>query len=216
MPPFSPHPTPPAKHTPRHQFTLAFAQAHKGFRPGACATYFMQRMHDKPHGWFSRHGKGYEHEGLSFTLDPIYKDPTDPTWRAFIRECNKFALAHGGRVALTQVGRCARASLFLQSSIPPVLALLAGVLVSEEPSTPPPPFAHTHISFTSLQVFLCETHPMKTPTHTPKPQTREMDRETYLACPGQVALKEAPNKRFTTPFFAQFVEKEGEHVEIPL
>lgn len=43
-----------------------------------------------------------------------------------------------------------------------------------------------------------------------------MDRETYLACPGQVPLKEAPNKRFTTPFFAQFVEKEGETVEIPL
>ena len=45
----------------------------------------------------------YEHEGISFTLDPIYKDPTDATWREFIRECNKFALAHGGRMALTQV-----------------------------------------------------------------------------------------------------------------
>lgn len=51
------HPQPPPK-KPNNQFTLEFAAAHNGFRPGACATYFMQRMHDKPHGWFSRHGKG--------------------------------------------------------------------------------------------------------------------------------------------------------------
>lgn len=31
------------------------------------------------------HCAGYEHEGISFTLDPIYKDPTDPTWRLFIK-----------------------------------------------------------------------------------------------------------------------------------
>jgi hypothetical protein len=105
-------------------------------------------MTDKPNGWFSCNGKGYEKPGVSFTLDPIYKDPNDPNWLAFVRECNKFALAHGGRVALTQ--------------------------------------------------------------------TREMDRETFLACPGQVPLKEAPNKRFTTTFFDRYVEKEGENVEIPL
>ena len=43
-----------------------------------------------------------------------------------------------------------------------------------------------------------------------------MDRETYLGCAGQVPLKEAPNKRFTTPFFANNVERDGENVEIPL
>jgi UDP-N-acetylenolpyruvoylglucosamine reductase len=129
-------------------FTLDFAERHNGWRPGACATYFMERMTDKPHGWFSCKGKGYEKAGMSFTLDPIFNNPNDPNWRAFVKECNVFAVAHGGRVALTQ--------------------------------------------------------------------TREMDRDTYLACPGQVPLKEAPNKRFTTPFFARFVEREGEDIEIPL
>ncbi|KAM3572143.1 hypothetical protein VYU27_005849 [Nannochloropsis oceanica] len=129
-------------------FTLDFAGRNGGWRPGACATYFMERMTDKPNGWFSCNGKGFDKPGVSFTLDPIYKNPNDPNWRQFVRECNAFAIAHGGRVALTQ--------------------------------------------------------------------TREMDRDTYLACPGQVPLKEAPNKRFTTPFYARYVEKEGENVEIPL
>ena len=33
-----------------------------------------------------------------------------------------------------------------------------------------------------------------------------MTREWFLAGPGQEPLKEAPNKRFTTPFLAKFVE----------
>lgn len=66
------------------------------------ATYFIQRIPDKPFGWFSQQGQGFDHPGLSFTLDPVYKDPSDPTWELFLKESIAFALAHGGRVALTQ------------------------------------------------------------------------------------------------------------------
>ena len=38
-------------------------------------------------------------------------------------------------------------------------------------------------------------------------QTRELTPELYFAAPGTVPLREAPNKRFTTPFLEGFVEK---------
>lgn len=101
------------------------------------ATYFVQRIPEKPHGWFSQQGKGFDHPGLSFTLDPVHKDPADVTWELFLKESIAFALAHGGRVALTQ--------------------------------------------------------------------TRFITREDYFAAPGNVALEEAPNHRFTSAFFEQFL-----------
>lgn len=97
----------------------------------------MQRISDKPCGWFSQRGPGFDHPGLSFTLDPVYKDPSDPTWQQFLKESVAFALGHGGRVALTQ--------------------------------------------------------------------TRFVTRTDYLKAPGNVPLEEAPNHRFTSAFFEQFV-----------
>lgn len=117
-----------------------FKQAHNGFAPAAAATYFVRRIPDKPHGWFSQTGKGFENPGLSFTLDPIYHDPNDPLWEEFLRESVKFAMTHGGRVALTQ--------------------------------------------------------------------TRFLTREDFVGAPGNVALEEAPNGRFTSAYFAQFVKQD--------
>lgn len=101
------------------------------------ATYFVRRIPDKPFGWFSQQGQGFDHPGLSFTLDPVYKDPSDPTWELFLKESITFALAHGGRVALTQ--------------------------------------------------------------------TRFVSRDEYLSAPGNMPLTDAPNHRFTSAFFDQFV-----------
>jgi len=114
-----------------------FKETHNGFEPAAAATYFVRRIPDKPHGWFSQTGKGFENPGLSFTLDPIFHDPNDPLWEEFLRESIKFAMTHGGRVALTQ--------------------------------------------------------------------TRFLTREDFVGAPGNVALEEAPNGRFTSAYFAQFL-----------
>lgn len=100
------------------------------------ATYFVQRIPDKPSGWFSQTGEGFNHSGLSFTLDPIYHDPNDERWHAFLKESVRFARAHGGRVAVTQ--------------------------------------------------------------------TRFITPNDYFAAPGNIPLKEAPNHRFTSPFFQPF------------
>lgn len=67
----------------------------------------------------------------------MYKDPSDPTWELFLKESITFALAHGGRVALTQ--------------------------------------------------------------------TRFVSRDEYLSAPGNMPLTDAPNHRFTSAFFDQFV-----------
>jgi hypothetical protein len=130
-----------------NQYIVEFAATHNGFRPGACATYFVHRVPEKPHGWFSMKGEGYEHSGLSFTMDPIYHDPTSPVWQEFVQGANRFAVTHGGRVALSQ--------------------------------------------------------------------TRMVTREIFLSGAGMRALREAPNKRFTTPFFKQFVEESADVVESP-
>lgn len=121
-------------------FWSEFKEAHNGFEPAAAATYFVRRIPDKPHGWFSQTGKGFENPGLSFTLDPIYHDPNDPLWEEFLRESVKFAMTHGGRVALTQ--------------------------------------------------------------------TRFLTREDFVGAPGNVALEEAPNGRFTSAYFTQFVKQD--------
>lgn len=76
------------------------------------ATYFVQRIKDKPHGWFSQQGRGFDHPGLSFTLDPVHNDPNDPTWELFLKESVIFALAHGGRVSLTQTRFITREDYF--------------------------------------------------------------------------------------------------------
>jgi hypothetical protein len=120
-------------------FWKEFKDAHNDFEPAAAATYFVRRISEKPHGWFSQTGNGFENPGLSFTLDPIYHDPNDPLWQEFLQESVKFAITHGGRVALTQ--------------------------------------------------------------------TRFLTREDFLGAPGNVALEEAPNARFTRAYFAQFVKK---------
>lgn len=44
----------------------------------AANVYFVRRVPDKPYGWFSSHGRGFEGDGYSFTLDAIYHDPNDP------------------------------------------------------------------------------------------------------------------------------------------
>ena len=49
------------------------------------ATYFIHRIADKPSGWFSQTGEGFDTPGLSFTLDPIYHDPDDPVRRVELR-----------------------------------------------------------------------------------------------------------------------------------
>jgi hypothetical protein len=46
-------------------------------------------------------------------------------------------------------------------------------------------------------------------------QTRMVTREIFLSGAGMRALREAPNKRFTTPFFKQFVEESADVVESP-
>lgn len=38
-------------------------------------------------------------------------------------------------------------------------------------------------------------------------QTRHLNASTFFAAPGNVALAQAPNRRFTTPFLEQFVAK---------
>ncbi len=83
-------------------FWEEFKERNGGFEPTGAATYFVQRIPEKPSGWFSQQGKGFDHPGLSFTLDPVYTNPSDPTWTKFLKESISFALAHGGRVALTQ------------------------------------------------------------------------------------------------------------------
>lgn len=118
-------------------FWKEFKGSHNDFEPAAAATYFVRRISEKPHGWFSQTGKGFENPGLSFTLDPIYHDPNDPLWQEFLQESIKFATTYGGRVALTQ--------------------------------------------------------------------TRFLTREDFLSAPGNVALEEPPNGRFTSAYFAQFV-----------
>ena len=62
----------------------------------------MERIPEKPHGWFSMKGKGFEHQGLSFNMDPIATNPRDPFWIDFVNENTAFALAHGARLSLVQ------------------------------------------------------------------------------------------------------------------
>ncbi len=122
-------------------FWTQFKDAHNGFEPAAAATYFVERIPDKPHGWFSMNGEGFDRPGLSFTLDPVYHDPNDPLWQQFLEESVAFARKHGGRTALTQ--------------------------------------------------------------------TRFLTREDFVQAPGNVAVTEAPNGRFTSAYFAQFLEEES-------
>lgn len=118
------------------EFWSAFKKSNNGFEPAAAATYFVRRILEKPHGWFSQTGEGFEKPGFSFTLDPIFHDPNDSQWEMFLRESVGFARKHGGRMAVTQ--------------------------------------------------------------------TRFVTREDYVSAPGNVALDEAPNARFTSAYFAQF------------
>ena len=89
------------------QYTKDFSAAHNGWMPLACASFFVERIPDKPHGWWSLKGKGFEKPGVSFSLDPLYGKPYEPIWEEFLKGALKFALAHGGRPALTQVSVCA-------------------------------------------------------------------------------------------------------------
>lgn len=116
-------------------FSFSFLPLHN---TAGAATYFVQRIPDKPSGWFSQQGQGFDHPGWSFTLDPVHNDPSDPVWEAFLKESVAFALAHGGRVALTQ--------------------------------------------------------------------TRFVTPEDYFRAPGNAPLVDAPNHRFTSVFFEQFLE----------
>jgi hypothetical protein len=120
------------------QFWQRFKEGHDGFEPSAAAIYFVKRIPEKTHGWFSEKGAGFDLQGLSFTLDPIYHDPNDPLWELFLKESVAFARAHGGRTAVTQ--------------------------------------------------------------------TRFLTREDFLLSPGNVALTDAPNKRFTSAFFEEFTQ----------
>lgn len=63
--------------------------------------YVQERIPEKPHGWFSMKGKGFEHRGLSFNFDPIATNPRDPLWIEFVNENTAFALAHGARLSIT-------------------------------------------------------------------------------------------------------------------
>lgn len=42
----------------------------------ACAISFVRRIPDKPYGWFSQQGKGFDHPGISFVFEPLYTKPT--------------------------------------------------------------------------------------------------------------------------------------------
>ena len=66
--------------------------------------FFLQELiPEKPHGWFSMKGKGFEHRGLSFNMDPIATNPRDPFWVEFVNENTAFALAHGARLSLVRL-----------------------------------------------------------------------------------------------------------------
>jgi len=85
---------------------IAFVHEYKertGFEASAGnAIYFVERIPEKPFGWFSNTGKGFEKPGISFTLDPAHYSPNDPQWHDYLRACNEFAMKWGGRSALTQ------------------------------------------------------------------------------------------------------------------
>jgi len=119
-------------------FLKDFKARHNGWEPTAgAAVYFVQRIPEKPFGWFSLKGEGFDQPGLSFTLDPANDNMHDfDTWQKFLKECNIFALNHGGRTALTQ--------------------------------------------------------------------TRLIEPDQYFNSPGNLPIQEAPNQRFTSPFFARF------------
>lgn len=55
-----------------------------------------------PLGWFSCKGAGFESEGWSFTLDPVYSHPSDPQWHEFLRQATEFAVKHGARLSVSQ------------------------------------------------------------------------------------------------------------------
>jgi len=119
-------------------FLKNFKQNNNGWEPTAgAAVYFVERIPEKPFGWFSLRGEGFDKPGYSFTLDPANDNMHNcATWRKFLEELNEFALQHGARTALTQ--------------------------------------------------------------------TRYLEKHQYLGSPGNLPIQEAPNQRFTSPFFARF------------
>lgn len=67
-----------------------FEQSWSLFRVAAANVYFVQRIPDKPYGWWSLQGKGFEKPGYSFTLDPFYHNPNDPVRQLLGEvECNQ-------------------------------------------------------------------------------------------------------------------------------
>lgn len=36
-------------------------------------------------GWFSQQGHGFDRPGISFNLDPVYSNPTDPVWKEYLQ-----------------------------------------------------------------------------------------------------------------------------------
>lgn len=49
-------------------FLRDFAARHNGWTVTGAGIYFVERIPEKPHGWFSMKGKGFEHRGLSFNM----------------------------------------------------------------------------------------------------------------------------------------------------
>jgi len=93
-----------------NKYTLEFSAAHNGWMPLACASFFVKRIPEKPHGWWSLKGEGFDHPGISFSLDPLYGKPTDPIWEEFLKGAMKFAASKGGRMSPTQVSSSSSSS----------------------------------------------------------------------------------------------------------
>lgn len=68
-----------------------------GFSPNGFAIYFVTSSGKRTAGPYAKRGAS-----TSFSFDPIYNDPCDPSWVEFVREFNVWAKLKGGIPALNQ------------------------------------------------------------------------------------------------------------------
>jgi hypothetical protein len=80
-------------------FVKDFAKDNNGWEPTLGAQFFVPRIPEKPSGWLSQSGPGFDKPGYSFMLDPSYSDPNDPV-RGVAHDCS---LAY----ALSMLAPCA-------------------------------------------------------------------------------------------------------------
>jgi len=76
---------------------IAGYNAKNNFTPDGIAVYFVTRNGKRAAGPYA--GKG---AGTSFSFDPVYHDPLDAQWTAFVREFNVWVQANGGIASLNQ------------------------------------------------------------------------------------------------------------------